>query len=371
MSRRKGPLLHGSSVDRVCIVLLSGIGDVVHGLPIANDLKRDDPGRTIVWVAEAAPAEILRHHPAVDEVVVFRKRTGLSGIRRLRADLSGNRCDVTLNMQRYFKSVVPTLLSRALVRVGLPRSKTRDGVSLFNTHHLPEQSWRHTQDMFLDYRKVLGLPEDGPIEYRITFSAEEREEQRAWFAPLTDRPVVGVVLATANRAKDWPAERYVDLVERLEADFGYHVLLIGGPSPAERDAAALIRERARAAPIFGLGDSVRRMMWMVDGVELLISPDTGPLHIAHALETPVIGLFGHTNPWRVGPYRLFHDLIIDRYTDDGDLPDPSRYDPKNDGMERILVDDVLEKVALARRGGTAVPRPLTQAASADQPALGV
>lgn len=348
MSRRNFPLLHGSSASRFCIVLLSGIGDVVHGLPIANDLKRDNPDRSLVWVAEPAPAEVLRHHPAVDEIVVFRKGSGLSGIRQLRADLSGHRCDVTLNMQRYFKSVFPTLLSRAPVRVGLPPSKTRDGVSLFNTHHLPEQPWRHTQDLFLDYRKVLGIPEDAPVEYRITFSAEEREEQVAYFAPLDDRPLVGVVLATANRAKDWPAGRYVELVERLESDFGYRVLLIGGPSQAERDAAALIRERARAKPVFGLGDSVRRMMWMIDGVDLLISPDTGPLHIAHALEKPVIGLFGHTNPWRVGPYRHFHDLIIDRYTDIGELPDPSLYDPRNDRMPRITVVDVLDRVALAR-----------------------
>ena len=66
--------------DRVCIVLLSGIGDVVHGLPVAVALKRDRPSRKIVWIAEPAAAQVLEHHPAVDEVIVFRPESGLRGV---------------------------------------------------------------------------------------------------------------------------------------------------------------------------------------------------------------------------------------------------------------------------------------------------
>lgn len=348
MPRSDTSLLAAYPGGRICVVLLSGIGDVVHGLPLANDLKRNDPRRSIVWVAEPAPAEVLRHHPAVDEIVVFRKSSGLAGIRQLRWDLRQLRCDIALNMQRYFKGVFPALFSRARVRVGLPPSKTRDGVTWFNTHHLPEQPWRHTQDIFLDYRKVLGLPEDATVEYRITFSAAEVVERCDFFARVGGGPVAGVVLGSANRAKDWPAERYPALVDALQEELGYRVLLIGGPSTAEREAAERIANESRTRPLSGLGDSVRRMMWMTGGVDLLISPDTGPLHIAHALGTPVVGLFGHTNPWRVGPYRHYHDLIIDRYTEPGDPPDSSGYEPKNDRMERISVADVLEKVAIAR-----------------------
>jgi heptosyltransferase I len=90
------------------------------------------------------------------------------------------------------------------------------------------------------------------------------------------------------------------------------------------------------------------MMWMVAGVDLLISPDTGPLHLAHALGTPVIGLFGHTNPARVGPWRAFRDLVVDRYTEPGAPPDPTGYEPKLGRMERIAVADVLERVERAR-----------------------
>jgi heptosyltransferase I len=336
-----------SGTRRVGIVLLSGIGDVVHGLPIANDLKRADPGRAVTWVAEPAAARVLEHHPAVDELVVFRKERGALGLLELERTLRERPCDVTLNMQRYFKGVFPALWSRAPIRVGLPRSKTRDGVSLFNTHHLPERPWCHTQDLLLGYRATLGLPEDAPVEWRITFSDAERAEQARFFAPLAG-PVVGVVLATANPRKDWPAARYVELIDALEGDLGYRVALIGGPAARERGAAQEALAAAAVRPVDGLSDSVRRMMWLVDGVDLLVSPDTGPLHVAHALATPVVGLYGHTNPARVGPWRRYRDLVIDRYTEPGAAPDPEGYASKLGRMETIRVEDVLAMVERAR-----------------------
>lgn len=349
MDAARGAALDLAGSRRVGIVLLTGIGDVVHGLPIANDLKRDDPERAVLWVAEPAPARVLEHHPAVDEVVVFRKERGLAGVLALASALRSRPCDVTLNMQRYLKSVFPALLSGAPVRVGLPRSKTRDGVSLFNTHHLAERPWCHTQDLLLGYRAALGLPEDAPVEWGIAFSADERSEQTRFFAELGDRPVAGVVLATANPKKDWPPERYPQLVDAL-AEQGYRVLLIGGPGASERAVAAtvLAAARVRPPPAVGLSDSVRRMMWMVDGADLLVSPDTGPLHLAHALGTPVVGLFGHTNPARVGPWRRYRDLVIDRWSEQGAAPDPSGYEPKLGRMERIAVSDVLDMVLVAR-----------------------
>lgn len=339
--------LHLDRSRRVGIVLLTGIGDVVHGLPIANDLKRDDPARTVVWVAEPAPARVLEHHPAVDEIVVFQRRRGVRGVIELARAFRRRRCDLTLNMQRYLKGVLPSLLSGGGIRLGLPASKTREGVRLFNTHHLAERPWCHTQDLLLGYREALGLPTDAPVEWGITFSDEERRAQAQFFRELGDGPVVAVVLATANPRKDWPPERYPELVDRLH-ELGYRVLLVGRPGARERAAAATVMAESRSRPKSGLVDSVREMMWMVDGVDLLVSPDTGPLHIAHALETPVVGLFGHTNPARVGPWRRYRDLVVDRYTEPGTLPDPTAYDPKLGRMEAIRVEDILEMVERAR-----------------------
>lgn len=329
-------------------MLLSGIGDVVHGLPLALDLKGLDPSIRVTWVAEPAPAQVLEHHPAVDRVVVYRSRNGLSGVRALRRDMKGVRSQLTLNIQRYTKSVWPTLFSGAPVRVGLPPSKTREGVHLFSTHVLEEGPWKHSQDLFLDFRWTLGVPRDAPVRWEITLSPEEEASSRAFFGGLDGRPVAALVVASANPKKDWPADRYATLADALDRDLGFQVLLLGGPSPRERAVADEVRRRATTSPTDALTGSVRTLMGRVRGAALVVAPDTGPLHIAHAMGVPVVGLFAHTNPWRVGPWREFRDLVVDRYTEPGDEPDPAGYLPKDGRMGTITVDDVLEKVEVAR-----------------------
>jgi heptosyltransferase I len=332
----------------VCIVLLSGIGDVVHGLPLALGVKARDPRHHVTWVAEPAPAEVLRHHPAVDRIVVYRTRDGLSGLRALRRSMADVRADLTLNVQRYLKSVWPTLLSGAPARVGLPPSKTRDGVRFTSTHVLAEGPWKHSQDLFLDFRWALGVARDAPVRWDVTFSAEEVAEREAFLSALGDAPIASLVLGSANPKKDWPPERYAELADALTEEHGFRVLLLGGPSARERAAADTVLARARTGPADGLCDSVRALMGRIAGSALVVAPDTGPLHVAHALGVPVVGLFAHTNPWRVGPWSRFRDLIVDRYTEPGADPDPAGYLPRDDRMDTITVNDVLERVEVAR-----------------------
>jgi len=344
-----GPgLLPTSEVKHVCIVLLSGIGDVVHGLPLALDLKDRDPGTLVTWVAEAAPAQVLRHHPAVDRIVEFDSRGGAKGVWTLLRTMADIRADLTLNVQRYFKSVWPTVFSSAPVRVGMAPSKTSDGIRFAHTHVMEEGPWKHSQDLFLDFRGALGIDRNRPVRWDLTFSDREQHERRAFFGTLGARPVAGLVVASANPKKDWPPERYARLADALAGDFGFQVILLGGPSDRERRAVAVIRSLAGSSPVEALASSVRQLMIRVAGSSLVVAPDTGPLHIAHALDVPVVGLFAHTNPWRVGPWRRFHDLVVDRYTEPGDAPDPSAYLPKDDRMDTITVSDVLAKVEVAR-----------------------
>ena len=333
--------------QRICIVLLTGLGDVIHGLPLVNALKDDDPGRRITWVVEPMPSAALRHHPSIDEVVVYHKKRGMQGLLELRRDLAGGRFDLAINLNVYIKSAWPTLLSRAPHRLGFGRDRAMEGTWLAANHHLPPGPRAHTQDLFFEFLTHLGLPIPDPPQWRITFTDEERRAQREFFAPLRDRPVVAIVPASANPKKDWFADRYARVVDALERDFGYRTMLIGGPGAREQAIAREIVERAEAKPVWALGDSVRRLMWLIDGAQLLIAPDTGPVHIARGVGVPVVGLFGHTNPWRVGPYRAWQDLWIDRYTEPGEPPDPSNWTPKLGRMEQITVDDVLERVQRA------------------------
>jgi heptosyltransferase I len=332
----------------VCVVLLSGLGDVVHGLPVVNALKDHDPGRRVTWVVEPMPAPLLRPHPSVDEVVVFEKARGARGVRDLWRALRPKRFDLTLNFNIYFKSVFPTVFSRAPVRIGVDRARARDAVWLFATHTLPPRPRGHTQDLFLEFLEVLGVPRRDP-DWRLALTDEERRARDRWRERAEGRSLVAIVPASANPEKDWLPERMAQVVDALHTDFGFRVVLAGGPGARECAVAREVVARSRTPPLWAMADGVRELLVVLAASALVIAPDTGPLHVARALDVPVIGLYGHTNPWRVGPYRKFEDLWVDRYTDPGEPPSPYRIEPRVGRMERITVADVLERVERAVR----------------------
>jgi heptosyltransferase I len=337
------PLAPGS---RICVVLLTGIGDVVHGLPIANALKAHDPTCHITWVAEPAPSAVLHAHPAVDEVVVYEKRRGWRGVLDLRRRLYDRPFAIKLNFHIYFKSIWPTVFSRAPRRVGFGIDRSRDGVWTVLNDRLPARPRAHTQDMFLEFLDHLRIPRR-PLEWRVTFTSEEQAAQREFFARFGGRPVASVVPTSAMPPKDWTVDGFAEVVDGLTADFGFEVMLVGGPGDREVGMARQISRLAARTPHWAMGDGVRRMMWLVTGSDLVVAPDTGPAHVARAAGVPVVGLFGHTNPWRLGPYRAYEDLWVDAYTDPGDAPDPSRAEPRHGRMERITATDVLDRVRRA------------------------
>ncbi|MGD8276939.1 MAG: glycosyltransferase family 9 protein [Gemmatimonadota bacterium] len=329
----------------VCVVLLTGLGDVIHGLPIVNAIRRARPDVRITWVVEPMPAAMLEGHASIDRVVVFHKQRGIAGLLDLRRQLARDAFDLAINFNIYFKSVFPTVFASARTRLGFNRARTRDGVWLFSNRRLPPRPRSHTQDMFLEFLDRLGIA-PGPLEWRLTRTPEE-EAARRRFMDRFDRPIAAVVPASANPRKDWPAARYIELANRLDRELGLQVVLIGGPGRVETAAARAIVEGAAVTVENELGDGVRRLLWLTAAARLVIAPDTGPIHIARALDVPVVGLYGHTNPWRVGPYRAFEDLWVDRYNEPGEAPDPSRAEPRYGRMERIEVDDVLTKASLA------------------------
>lgn len=330
-----------------CIVLLTGIGDVVNGLPLVNAIRDAHPASRITWVVEPGPAPVLEGHPSIDRIVRYRRRDGIRGLAPLWRDLrAGEKIDVTLNLNVYFKSAWPTLFSRAPRRIGFGRDRAFEGVWLFSNERLPAVQRSHTADMFLEFAAHLDIPVPEPA-WKIAFSRDELLEKSRLFEMLGPQPVAAIVPASATHKKDWTADRWATIADALERDFGFKVLLTGGPGDREQRIAHEIVKRSSAHIHWAMTDSVRRLMWVLGGSNIVIAPDTGPVHIARALGTPVIGLFGHTNPWRVGPWRAFEDLWVDNYTEPDEEPDPSNRTPKLGRMPTITVEQVLEKIQVA------------------------
>lgn len=332
---------------RVCIVMMSAAGDVVHVLPVLHALKRHAPGVNVTWVLQPGPATLVEGHPLVDRVVIFergRGRRAFADVRRtLRAEPP---FDVVLVMQDYLKAGIIGTFPRSPVRLGFDRARARDLTWLLTNRHLPPRPVRHMQDQFLEFAEALGAPAE-PLAWDIGPYAHERAWRREFYAAL-DRPAAALVIATSKPEKDWPPERWAEVVDALHERHGLQPVLVGGRSERELAAERVIMERARHTPVSALGSGLRRLVGILDGAALAIAPDTGPLHIAVALNRPVISMLGYTNPKRSGPYRRFLDLMIDAYGDPGENY-PASTETRPGRMLRITVADVLAKVELWSR----------------------
>ena len=337
----------GSPPKEICIVMLSAIGDAVHVLPVATALKRVWPQTRITWVIQPAAMSMVRDHPAVDEFIIFHRRRGLSswrGLHDIVKKMRGRQFDLLIGLQVYFKAGLITALAPARIKLGFDRLRARDGQWLFTNVRIPARGQRHVQDQYLEFLEYLGI-DPNPVEWGLTFTRKERRLQADFFEGI-QRPVCAVVISTSKTKKNWHVEGYARVLEALEVDYGFQPVIVGGASATERRIAGEILKQTKAQVINKLGDDLRRLMWIIDGAVLLLSPDTGPLHISRALGTPVVSLFGHTNPKRSGPWGAFEDLIVDGYADYPGEKYPL-IPAYRDGMRRIHVADVLEKIHVA------------------------
>jgi ADP-heptose:LPS heptosyltransferase len=326
---------------RVCIVMMSAVGDAVHVLPVINALKRHSPNVHITWILQPGPATLVRGHRSVDEIILFDRAKGLAAFADIRRELSEHVFDLVIDLQVYFKAGIVTRFTNAVVKLGFDRARARDFNWLFTTDRIPPHPLQHVQDQYFEFLTALNVPHE-PVTWDLGPWPNERQWQRDFVARF-DRPLAAIVVATSKEQKDWLPERWAEVADALWSDFGLQPVLVGGSSPRELHAEQVISRQARHAPYSALGSGLRNLVGILDASSLVLAPDTGPLHMAVALDRPVISLMGYTNPKRTGPYRKFHDLIIDAYGNLGEAYEISM-ENRLDRMPTISVRDVLDKV---------------------------
>lgn len=339
------PPLPPVRLQRIGIVMMSAVGDAVHVMPIIHALKAHAPASHITWVLQPGPATLVRGHPLVDDIVLFDRSQGWRGFLDVRAQLATRPFDVVLGLQVYFKAGLITGFTRSPVKLGFDRERARDANWLFTTHRIAPHIGQHVQDQYFEFLDALGVPHASPHWTLGPWNDEERAWQRA-FVSQFDRPIAPIVVATSKAAKDWMPERWAQVCHVLHHEYGLQPVLVGGRSPREVAAEAVIMREAPFAHS-ALGSGLRKLSAILDGAAVALSPDTGPLHLAVALRTPVVSLLGYTNPKRVGPYDFAHDLMIDAYGDPGeDYPLDMTY--REGRVARITVEDVAAKLAVWR-----------------------
>jgi heptosyltransferase I len=337
---------------RLGIVMMSALGDAVHVLPLLDALKRHAPDTHVTWVLQPAPALMVQGHPLVDDTVIFQRSLGLGAYPDVRRRLTGRPFDLVMNLQVYFKAGIVTWLTRSPIKLGFDYERARDANWLFTTHRIPPHAPQHVQDQYFEFLDAIGVPHGEP-RWHLEPTGDERTAARTLVADAQG-PLIGMVVASSKPEKNWPPERYAEVAAALRREVGARCVLLGGTSPIEREAAARILARGEGRPIDALGRGLRTLLGLVDACDVLISPDTGPLHMAVAMNVPAVGLYGFNNPKRVGPYRRFADLLVDAYGEPGENY-PISMEHRRGRMEGIATAEVVGRVRLALQRYAAGP----------------
>jgi heptosyltransferase-1 len=294
---------------RILLIKPSALGDVVHSLPVAATLHRRYPDIPLDWLVEEEAADIVRGHPAVAEVVVSaRKRwlrqlqhpeqipATLGEMRRFAATLRQRRYDAVLDLQGLLKSALYVMATGAPTRVGF--AEGRECAPWVLTHRVvaPAQPV-HAVERYLALAAAVDAT-DPVHEFHVSLSPEDVAVAKAHLA-LCPRPRVVVHPGARWRTKLWEVPRWRELARTLLAE-GIGVVLTG--SSQDGAIAEGICTGAQPRPLSLVGRlTLKQLVAVLQDVDLMITVDSGPMHIAAAEGTPVVALFGPTDPMRTGP----------------------------------------------------------------------
>lgn len=296
------PLPPLADVRRLLVVKTSALGDVIHALPAVQAIKEAAPHLDLDWAVRARAADVLRGNPNVSRLHVLADRPSLADLAALRRDLRAARYDVALDMQGLALSGLVTRLSGASARVGWDRN--REGNALFLTHPVvPGRAQdRHEVDLLYGFAEALGVRAGHaaftPQPYLAAGNAAKADE---WLAGLP-RPRVALNVGASRAYKRWALARWAEVARGLGAD-GAGLVFLGDRADAQVVAAVVPTLPPGTAFVDLSGKTtLRELASVLAACDLLVSGDSGPMHLAVAVGTPAVALFGATDPRRHGPY---------------------------------------------------------------------
>ncbi len=331
----------------ICLVRLSAIGDVTHTLPVVNTIRSHWPQTKITWVIGKSELELVRDLPGV-EFITFDKRLGARAYLNLRRQLRGRRFDVLLLMQLSLRANLIPLFVTAPVRMGFDRRRAKNLHGLFINRRIEAKANQHVLDAFFCFTEALGI-----TERRLAWDLCCADEEHAFaerVLPETGRHTLLISPCSSHARRNWPPERYAEIADYAAETRALRVVLTGERSAC--DYARRITGAMRTRPLDLTGrTTLRQLMAVILRADIVLSPDSGPAHLATCAGKPVIGLYAASNPARTGPY-LSRRQCVNRYPDAvrrclgkdwRTLPWGTRVN-KSGVMELITVADVREKL---------------------------
>lgn len=297
-------------MKRFLIVRTSSLGDLVHGLPVASAIKEALPSTHVAWLVEKRFETLLKACPCVDEAIPVRLRGGLSGL----LEPSGSRLlisflrrrarekfDVAIDLQGLLRSGLFTFFSRAPVRIGFPGALVRERANTLFTNIRPAAipARGHVIDRNLALLHPLGIRLQGHWVFPLSFSAPLSRRRFPGAEGPKEGIWIGLHPAAGWPTKQWGMDRYAGLADRIAKRWNARVFVLWGPGEKKLAGTVLrsMRTSAELAPEMDIGF----LAGFLARCDLVVGGDSGPLHLASALGTPVVGLYGPSDPVRNGP----------------------------------------------------------------------
>jgi heptosyltransferase-1 len=298
---------------RVLLVRRSSLGDVIVGLPVLVALRRRYPRAYLAWLVEDRFADAVRGHEDLDELITMSRMSGRTPLAWMRETLEVGRrlreaCfDWAVDLQGRFKSAVMVWLSRAPRRIGYHQEMSLSFPGWFTeTVSIPRPVAAVPRSLTM--AEHLGAPmESASFKYPVLPEAEAWASEFLAAEGAAGAPLVGLVLGTSQANKCWPVPYFVELIGRLREE-GSTALLLGGPG--ERNRAEEIQAALPAPALDAVGRTdLTQLAALLARCNQVVAGDTGALHMAVALDKPVVGLYGPTSPALTGPHGDQHRVL--------------------------------------------------------------
>ncbi len=339
---------HDSHPDSLCLLRTSAIGDVTHVVPMVHTLQEHWPDTRLTWLIGRLEHRLVGDLPGV-EFLVFDKHAGRAGYRAVREQLAGRRFGALLHMQVALRSNLLSLSVKAPLRIGYDRARSKDLHGLFINCRIAARRGDHVLDAMASFLEPLGLHQE-----RVRWDIPIPDEAQAFAARhlRAGEPTLLVSPVSSHRLRNWRPERYAAVMDHAALSLGWRVVLCGGPAAFEREFADQVLSHMRTRPLDLVGkDTLKQLLALLQGASLVLCPDSGPMHMANAVGTPVLGLHAASNPARSGPY-TDRRWCVDRYDAAARtfrrkpaeaLPWGTKLEYR-DVMNLVGVDDVIERL---------------------------
>ncbi|WP_424409295.1 glycosyltransferase family 9 protein [Pasteurella sp. PK-2025] len=289
----------------LCILRLSAIGDVCHALAVVQQIQRYWQDTKITWIVGKTEAQLLAGIPNV-ELIVYDKKTGWRGVLTLWKTLRKQRFDALLNMQTALRASVISLGIHAKYKIGFGQQRAREGQWLFTNKRVEDPSNPHVLDGFMAFAHYLGVPTSSPT-WQLAISEADRQAVAGYLDPTRKNLLISP--CSSKKEKDWLVERYAQ-VANLANQHHVHVILCASPAPREMAMIEQIKALCDFQPTDLAGKTnLKQLCALIGMVDLVISPDSGPAHMATMQGTNVIGLYAYHNPLRTGPYHNLDNVV--------------------------------------------------------------